>query len=88
MPLKTWLRVSDVYSDSDIESLNEESPPTCLFKPPNHQQKHAIRLMSDMDEDWEIRVQFLTTIDGKGFTKIVNDKANVQFEDIIARLKA
>ncbi|GFR22678.1 hypothetical protein TNCT_342661 [Trichonephila clavata] len=28
MPLKTRLRVSDVYRDSDNESVNEESPPT------------------------------------------------------------
>ncbi|GFS45255.1 hypothetical protein TNIN_215051 [Trichonephila inaurata madagascariensis] len=52
------------------------------------QYRHVGVFQSDMDEDWEIRVQFLTTIDGKGVTKIVNDKANVQFEDIIARLKA
>ncbi|GFQ64428.1 hypothetical protein TNCT_407901, partial [Trichonephila clavata] len=28
MPLKTRLRVSDIYSDSDNESINEEFTPT------------------------------------------------------------
>ncbi|GFQ97919.1 hypothetical protein TNCT_558411 [Trichonephila clavata] len=49
MPLKTRLRVSDVYSDSDRDSDNEsinEEPPPRLLKPQNHQQKHAVRLMA------------------------------------------
>ncbi|GFR07529.1 hypothetical protein TNCT_600781 [Trichonephila clavata] len=37
-----------------------------------------------MDEDGEIRIQLLTTIDGKRFTEIVNDISDVQCEDIIA----
>lgn len=41
-----------------------------------------------MDEDGEVRVQFMTTVDGKRFTKIVNDIADVQFDDIIAKLEA
>ncbi|GFQ73567.1 hypothetical protein TNCT_662231 [Trichonephila clavata] len=43
---------------------------------------------SDLDEDGEIRVQFLTTIDGKRFTEIVNDISDVQFEDTIVKLEA
>ncbi|GFQ87197.1 hypothetical protein TNCT_483921 [Trichonephila clavata] len=100
MPLKTGLRVSDVYSDSENESINEESPP------PSHQASkspaEACRKnygtvcaavlpkdwFSDMDEDGEIRVEFLTTIDGKRFTEIVNDVSEVQCEDVIAKLEA
>lgn len=43
---------------------------------------------SDMDEDREVRVQFMTTVDGKRFTEIVNDIADMQFDDIIAKLEA
>ncbi|GFQ91211.1 hypothetical protein TNCT_64741 [Trichonephila clavata] len=42
---------------------------------------------SDMDKDGEIRVQFLTTFEGKRFTEIVNDTSDVQCEDIIAKLE-
>ncbi|GFR33385.1 hypothetical protein TNCT_236111 [Trichonephila clavata] len=43
---------------------------------------------SDMDEDGKIRVQFLTMIDDKRFTEIMNDTSDVQCEDIIAKLEA
>lgn len=36
----------------------------------------------------EIRVQFLKIIDGKCFIEIINDIADVQFEDILAKLEA
>ncbi|GFQ97150.1 hypothetical protein TNCT_463691 [Trichonephila clavata] len=55
-----------------------------LIKPQNHQQKHA----SDMDEDGEIRLQFLAKIDGKRLTEIMNDTLDVQCEDIIVKLEA
>ncbi|GFR14949.1 hypothetical protein TNCT_644751 [Trichonephila clavata] len=42
---------------------------------------------SDMDEDGKIRVQFLTTIDGKRFTEIVNGILDVQCENVIAKLE-
>lgn len=94
MPFKTRLRVSDVYSDSDTDSdnksMNDETPPTSPHTS-NRQKITQYRYVgvcqSDMDEDGEIRVQFLTTIDGKHFTGIVNDIADVQFEDIIAKLE-
>lgn len=38
---------------------------------------------SDIDEDEEIRVQFLKTVDGKCFTEIVKNIAEVRFEDIL-----
>ncbi|GFR33038.1 hypothetical protein TNCT_688681 [Trichonephila clavata] len=131
MPLKTILHVSDVYndshSDSDNESINEESPlpshlaskspaDACrktdgtvratvlpkdicaglyvivklLYKPGEKiTQYHYVGVyQSDIDEGGEIRVQFLTTIEGKPFTEIVNDISGVQCEDIITKLKA
>ncbi|GFY63101.1 hypothetical protein TNIN_79521 [Trichonephila inaurata madagascariensis] len=81
MPLKTRLRVTDVYSDSDNESIIEKSLPT------SHQASKS-PAESDMDEDGENRVQFLTTIDGKRFTEIGNDISEVHFEDIIEKLEA
>ncbi|KAJ2950915.1 hypothetical protein O0L34_g5284 [Tuta absoluta] len=42
---------------------------------------------SDMDEDREVKIQFLTTIDGKRFTEIKNDIAHVKFEDIIGKFE-
>lgn len=44
--------------------------------------------LGDMDKDGEVRVQFMTTVDGTRFTKIVNDIADVQFDGIIAKLEA
>lgn len=51
------------------------------------QYRYVGLCQSDMDEDGEIRVQFMTTIDGKRFTEIVNDIADVPFDDIIAKLE-
>ncbi|GFR33066.1 hypothetical protein TNCT_669731 [Trichonephila clavata] len=51
------------------------------------QYRYGCVCQSDMDEDGEIRVQFLTTIDGKRFTDIVNDILDLQFEDIITKLE-
>ncbi|GFQ64362.1 hypothetical protein TNCT_517091 [Trichonephila clavata] len=49
MPLKTRLRVSDVYSDSDgdlgNESINEESPPPSHKTSKSPAEMHAVRLM-------------------------------------------
>ncbi|GFR12721.1 hypothetical protein TNCT_369581 [Trichonephila clavata] len=133
MPLKTRLRVSDVYndsdSDSDDKSINVESPPlshqaskspaeacrktdgtVCATVLPEDicaglsvlvqllcksgkKKSYSISLCGGvseryMDEDGKIRVQFLTTIDGKRFTEIVNDMSDVQCEDVIAKLEA
>lgn len=126
LPLKKKLRVSDVYSDSDNECLNDETPSTSLQASnllpeacPENENDQAILLpknicagvyilvqllsrtgkkitqyryvglcLSGMDEDGEVRVQFMTTVDGKRFSEIFNDIADVQFEDIIAILEA
>ncbi|GFQ67414.1 hypothetical protein TNCT_104101 [Trichonephila clavata] len=87
-------------SDSDNESINEESPPPFhqaskspaglserylrwfvrasttalqIWQKKNTQYRYMGVCQSDMGEDGEIKVQFLTTIDGKRFTEIVND---------------
>ncbi|GFQ71307.1 hypothetical protein TNCT_671301 [Trichonephila clavata] len=131
MPLKTRLRVSDVYndsdSDSDNESINEESPPpshqaskspevcrktdstVCATVLPKHicvslyllvqlfcksgKKNYSISVCEGAGSerygsDGNIKVHFLTTIDGKCFTEIVNDISDVQCEDIIAKLEA
>lgn len=93
MPTKRRLRVSDVYIDSDNESINDEFPPTslepsklpaeaypktgtiratvlptdictCSYNcsanlPKKTEYRHVGTCQSDMDEDEEIRVQFL-----------------------------
>lgn len=41
---------------------------------------------SDINEEGEVRILFLKTIDGKRFIENVYDKADVQFHDIIAKL--
>ncbi|KAJ8720597.1 hypothetical protein PYW08_006062 [Mythimna loreyi] len=126
VPPKTRLRVSDVYSDSDNDSINDESRSTfhqtsklpaeacpktgtghssilpnaicaglyvlvqllCKSGKKMTQYRYVGLCQSDVDEDGEIRIQFLTTINGKRFTEIVNDIADVKFEDIIAKLEA
>lgn len=62
----------------------------CKTSKKNTQYRYVGLCLSDMDEDGEVRVQFMTTVDGKRFTKIVNDIADVQFDDIIiiAKLEA
>lgn len=60
----------------------------CKTGKKNTQYCYVGLCQSDMDEDGEVRVQFMTTVDGKRFTKIVNDIADVQFDDIIAKLEA
>ena len=42
---------------------------------------------SNIDEDGEVRVQFLKTIDGKLFVEVLNNVADVRYEDI-AKLEA
>ncbi|KAF9411133.1 hypothetical protein HW555_009995 [Spodoptera exigua] len=126
VPPKTRLRVSDVYSDSDNDCINDESRSTfdqtsklpaeacpktgtghssilpnaicaglyvlvqllCKAGKKMTQYRYVGLCQSDVDEDGEIRIQFLTTINGKRFTEIVNDIADVKFEDIIAKLEA
>ncbi|GFR05212.1 hypothetical protein TNCT_564441 [Trichonephila clavata] len=122
------LRVFDVYSNSDNESINEETPSpsyqaskspaeacrktdgtVCATVLPKDicaglymvvqllcksgtkkitQYRYVGVRQSDMDEEGEIRVQFLTTIDGKRVTEIMNDISDMQCEDIIAKLEA
>lgn len=52
-------------------------------------QYHYVKVcQSEIDEDGEVRVQlFLKTVDGKCFTEIINDIADVQFEGIISKLE-
>lgn len=60
----------------------------CKTGKKNTQYRYVGLRQSGMDEDEEVRVQFMTTVDGKRFTEIVNDIADVQFDDIIAKLEA
>lgn len=61
----------------------------CKIGKKNTQYRCYVGLcLGDMDKDGEVRVQFMTTVDGTRFTKIVNDIADVQFDDIIAKLEA
>lgn len=60
----------------------------CKTGKKNTQYRYVGLCLSDMDEDGEVRVQFMTTVDGKLFTEIINDIADVQFDDIIAILEA
>lgn len=42
---------------------------------------------SEIDEEGDVRIMFLKTIDGKRFIENINDQADVKFDDIIAKLE-